>query len=318
MPTTTRGRIEAVGIMALVGCLWGSSFAVPLILGGTNPFVIVGARYVLYGAVSLFLLSQAITVKHLPWRRAFLHAGVGYVGLYLGEVIAIRLAGAAPTVAVLGTIPVVYALLGSRRDGFAILSLGPSLILLVLGHLAIHSDGFALGGTSPIAAGVGLLIAVVVVGGWCWYALDNTDFLRARPDIGPAEWSSAVGAASGVLALPLLIGGLFMGGSSDSVALVAGIGLFLAIGPSWIATAGWNQASLKLPRALAGQLVVFEPLSGFFFIHLYTGEFPSAMVFTGEILLLIGSGLALRALTRTPVATEDPATRIGYDLSTAG
>ena len=72
--------------------------------------------------------------------------------------------------------------------------------------------------------------------------------------------------------------------------------IFLAIGPSWIATMLWNRASLRVPRAVAGQLIVFEPMSAFVLVHLLAGRGPSPVEFVGEVLLVVGAALALRRL----------------------
>ena len=140
---------------------------------------------------------------------------------------------------------------------------------------------------------LGLGVALLGVGGFCWYGLHLTAHLRRRPDISPQRWSSAVGVACGVYSVPLLILGGLGGSLGDPTGFVFAA-VFLAIGPSWLATAFWNRGVVAVPRSLAGQLLVFEPLSAFVFVHLVAFELPTMTVLIGELLLLSGALLAVR------------------------
>lgn len=294
--------------MAAAGCLWGSSFALVELLPGTNAFLIAGLRFVLFGAISVVGLALTGGFRGVAWRVAFFHAATGYVGMYLAEVIAIHLAGPGPTIAVIGTVPVVYAVIGARRDGIALRQLAPSLSVLVPGVLLVNAEAFV-GGRETVAAVVaGIAIAAGGVALWCVYALHNTDHLARNPRVSAARWSSAVGVAAGTLSVPLVVIGSF--GSVDAAGRVAAITVFLALGPSWLATMLWNRVSLRVPRALAGQLIVFEPMSAFVLVHVLAGRFPTPLEFTGEIMLVVGAVIALGRLTEpagwTPVSPDAP------------
>jgi drug/metabolite transporter (DMT)-like permease len=288
-----RTATEAILVMAVAGCLWGSSFALVEVVSGTNPMLVTGLRFVLYGLISMVVLAF-VGWRGIDWRTAFLHAATGYVGMYLAEVVAIQLAGPGPTIAVIGSVPVVYALIGARRDGIALSELWPSVSILLVAMALINANAFAAGDDSVLGVVAGMVVAGVGVASWCVYALHNTDHLERNPEVTAAGWSSAVGVAAGTLAVPLLLIGSF--GAADSAGRLGPVVLFLAIGPSWVATVLWNRASLRVPRALAGQLIVFEPMSAFVLVHLLAGRGPSPVQFVGEVLLVVGAAVALARL----------------------
>jgi len=291
-----------VSSLALAGICWGSSYAVVGLVPTTNPMLITGSRFAVFGVVACVLLSVSGGFADIPWRTAMGHALGGSVGLYLSEVTAISLAGAGPTIAVVGSIPVVYAVVGAWRDRSDLRPLVPSITLTLASHVVIHRDSWPSDGQGIGNTLLGIGVASLGVAGFCLYALHSTDHLRRRPDLGPQRWSSAVGVASGVYAVPLLIAGSFGGSLGDPSRLLA-VALFLAIVPSWMATTLWNRAVVDVPRALAGQLLVFEPLSAFVFVHLVSATIPGPSMVIGELLLLAGALLAVRNV-RQDVAVQ--------------
>jgi drug/metabolite transporter (DMT)-like permease len=257
--------------------------------------LITGSRFAVFGLVAAIGLQATGGFHDIPWRTALGHAIGGSVGLYLAEVTAISLAGAGPTIAVVGSIPVVYAVVGARRDGGALRPLVPSIVLTAASHVVIHRDSWPADDNELPMLLLGMLVAGAGVAGFCVYALHATDHLRARPDLGPERWSSAVGVASGLCSLPLLALGFLGGVPGDPTRLILAA-VFLAVIPSWLATSLWNRAVVDVPRALAGQLLVFEPLSAFVFVHLVTGSLPGVTLVIGELLLLSGALLAVRTV----------------------
>lgn len=261
--------------MGVAGALWGSSYALIDLLGATSPVLVTGLRFGTYGLVSVAILILGGGFQGIDWRVALFHAATGYVGMYLAEVTAIRLAGPAPVIAVVGSTPVIYAWLGARRDGIDPKVLLPSVGVLAMAHLMINASSWTSGGRPIAGIALGMVVAAMGVASWCVYALHNTEHLRTSSAVSPVRWSSAVGVASGVLALPLIVAGMEFGGSTDPAFELGSIVLYLALGPSWLAAMLWNRASVKVPRALAGQLIVFEPISGFALVHLLSGQVPS-------------------------------------------
>jgi len=293
---------SAVSSLALAGMCWGSSYAVVGVVHATNPWLITGSRFAAFGVVACVLLQLSGGFADIPWRTAMGHALGGSVGLYFAEVTAISLAGAGPTIAIVGSIPVAYAVVGAWRDGSDLRPLIPSITLTLASHVVIHRDSWPSDGRDVGTTMLGLGVAAAGVAGFCVYALHSTDHLRSRPDLGPQRWASAVGVASGIYAIPLLLIGSFAGsvGSPGRLLVVA---VFLALVPSWMATALWNRAVVEVPRALAGQLLVFEPLSAFVFVHLVSGSLPGPSMVVGELLLLAGALLAVRSV-RQPASAH--------------
>jgi drug/metabolite transporter (DMT)-like permease len=82
------------------------------------------------------------------------------------------------------------------------------------------------------------------------------------------------------------------------IGLMAAIGLFA----SWLGTLCWNQASHRLPTALAGQLIVFETLAALAYAYLLHRQWPQPLTLLG-IALLVGG--VLWALRINPVATAE-------------
>ncbi len=307
-------------VMAAAGALWGSSFALVDLVSDTSPLMVTGLRFGTYGLLSAVALWLTGGFAGIDWRVAVFHAATGYVGMYLGEVVAIQLAGPAPTIAVIGSVPVIYAWLGARHDGIDPRILLPSAGVLLVAHVLINASSWSAGDRSLVDIVLGMTAAALGVASWCVYALHNTNHLRTSPAISPLRWSSAVGVGSGFLAVPLVIAGVWVGGSTDPALGLAAVVVYLAIGPSWLAAALWNRASVRVPRALAGQLIVFEPICGFALVHVLSGRAPSAVEFFGEALLVVGALVALGSLSRVrpdpePLSTPEESQPVGAGVS---
>jgi drug/metabolite transporter (DMT)-like permease len=74
------------------------------------------------------------------------------------------------------------------------------------------------------------------------------------------------------------------------LALMAIIGLFA----SWLGTLCWNEASQRLPTALAGQLIVFETLAALAYAFILRGQMPQPLTLAGIACLMIGVLRAVR------------------------
>src|SRR3954453_11109557 len=78
--------------------VWGSAFAVPVLLGGWNPVIVTLGRYLVYGllSASLFTLGSGGPRRALRehWRTALAFALAGNAVYYLLLVIGIKAAGA--------------------------------------------------------------------------------------------------------------------------------------------------------------------------------------------------------------------------------
>ena len=181
----------------------------------------------------------------------------------------------------------------------------------------------------------GALLAVAAVACWTWYPIRNADWLRAHPDRSASAWATAQGLATLPLALlgyALLWGWTALQGDSAAASALqtavqtavpssvqatlpsslptslpislpfgprpwAFVGLMLAMGlfASWLGTLCWNEASQRLPPALAGQLIVFESLAALAYAFALRGQAPQPLTMAGVALLIAGVLLALRS-----------------------
>ncbi len=221
----------------------------------------------------------------------------------------------------------------ARRDGrLPWLRLAPSLLLIAAGIALVNQAELrsmrAIGDVDPMRYGLGALLALGAVACWTWYPIRNADWLRAHgctlgaarlpsetdrsPALGtalrahatrnPRTWATAQGVAT----LPLALAGFAVLEAASvatdaTFALSLGptpalfVTLMLAIGlfASWLGTLCWNEASQRLPTALAGQLIVFETLAALAYAFALRGEWPAGATLSGIALLVIGVAWAL-------------------------
>src|SRR5690242_7139860 len=116
-PDRSGGRLPGLAAGISGSLIWGSAFAVPVMLGGWNPVILTLGRYLVYGLLSVILLllggRDLRSVLREHWRAALFFAVAGNVGYYLLLVIAIKAAGAPLADMVIGAIPVVVAVTGN-------------------------------------------------------------------------------------------------------------------------------------------------------------------------------------------------------------
>jgi drug/metabolite transporter (DMT)-like permease len=246
------------------------------------------------------------------WLEAAKLALIGNLLYYLFLAAAIQRAGGPLPTMIIGTLPVVIAissnLRDAKRDGRLPWGrLAPSLALIAAGiALVNHAELQHVRQAPSVDLGryaLGALLAVGAVACWTWYPIRNADWLRAHPDRSPRVWATAQGVAT----LPLAAVGLagvyawFAAGGSDFelpfgptperfIVLMLAIGLFA----SWLGTLCWNEASQRLPTALAGQLIVFETLAALAYAFALRGTLPPATTLAGVALLVAGVIWALR------------------------
>jgi drug/metabolite transporter (DMT)-like permease len=318
-PTLLTGTLFALA----AGLMWGLVFVGPLMLPGYPATLQSFGRYLAFGLIALPLgwldrarLSQ---LTRADWIEALKLAAVGNVVYYLFLASAIQRAGGPLPTMIIGTLPVVIAvsanLRGSAAGGAPIAwaRLLPSLLLIGAGiglvnHVEItqlRADPQA--DLARYAWGAALALGAVVC--WTWYPLRNADWLRAHPDRSPRSWATAQGLAT----LPLAVIGYagtwaWMAFQGEAFPMPFGprpgdfIGLMFAIGlfASWLGTLCWNEASQRLPTALAGQLIVFETLSALAYAFVLRRSWPAAETLAGVGLLIAGVSWALRSKAAAP------------------
>lgn len=300
----------------LAGLIWGMVFVGPLLLPEYPAALQSVARYLAFGLIALPLAwldrGALRQLGRADWIEALKLSAIGNLLYYLFLASAIQRAGGPLPTMIIGTLPVVIAisanLRNARRDGrLPWLRLAPSLLLIAAGIACVNQvelQALRADADADLRRyAIGGLLAFGAVACWTWYPLRNADWLRAHPDRSPRTWATAQGVAT----LPLaLIGYIalwsFMSLRGSEFAMPFGprpgffIALMVAIGlfASWVGTLCWNEASQRLPTALAGQLIVFETLFALSYAFVLRGQFPRPLTLLGIALLIAGVIWALR------------------------
>ena len=150
----------AFGVAA--GAVWGAVFIAPKITPGFTAMQVSAGRYLAYGVIALILAAPRwrILTTQLNTGDWIALARLGLLGnivYYIFLAYAVRLAGAAPASFIVGLLPVVITIIGSREQGAMRLSvLAPSLALLRTQYPAepiwravLDGDDAALGCVDP-------------------------------------------------------------------------------------------------------------------------------------------------------------------------
>jgi drug/metabolite transporter (DMT)-like permease len=317
----TRALLTGTLFALAAGLMWGLVFVAPLLLPQYPAVLLSFARYLAFGLIALplayFDRTRIRELTSADWWEALKLSAVGNLLYYLCLASAIQRAGGPLPTMVIGTLPVVIALVSNRRDAardgrLPWLRMTPSLLLLAAGIACVnHSELQALRKGPQADTAQYLLGAVLAVGAllcWTWYPIRNADWLRHHADRSPSTWATAQGlvtlpmAALGFAGFWLFsamqgpTGFVWLSGSilgptpQRFVLLMVAIGLFA----SWLGTLCWNEASQRLPTSLVGQLIVFETLSALAYAFWLRGRLPEPLTTLGVVFLVAGVMWALR------------------------
>lgn len=317
----------------LAGLMWGLVFVAPLLLPDYPAALQSCARYVAFGLIALPLAwwdrAQLARLSRADWVEALKLSAVGNLLYYLFLAASIQRAGGPLPTMIIGTLPVVIAIVSNLRSSHTVRQrdgrlpwrrLLPSLVLIALGIACVNhvelarlqAEGSgtdtAAGGVGRYALGAALALGAVVC--WTWYPIRNADWLRAHADRSPRAWATAQGLAT----LPLAAVGFALfwawneaaGGARSAQGQPAFemplgptpglfLGLMFSIGlfASWLGTLCWNEASQRLPPSLAGQLIVFETLAALGYAWVLRGRWPDGFTLAGAALLVGGVAWAV-------------------------
>jgi drug/metabolite transporter (DMT)-like permease len=298
------------------GLMWGFVFVAPLLLPDYPAALLSFGRYLAFGLIALPLAwldrRRLRALTRSDWWAALELALIGNIVYYLLLSAAIQRAGGPLPTMIIGTLPVVIALVSNRRDArrdgrLPWARLAPSLLAIGAGIAMVNrAELAALAPGADLAAyALGALFAVGAVACWTWYPLRNADWLRAHGNRSPTTWATAQGLATLPLALAGYLGFLIWssvgGGGGFELpfgprpALYVVLMVLIAFFASWLGTLCWNQASQRLPTTLAGQLIVFETLAALAYAFMLRGQAPGGATLAGIALLVVGVSWALRA-----------------------
>ena len=298
------------------GLMWGLVFVGPLILHDYPAVMLTFGRYLAFGLIALPLgwldRARLREFSRADWLDALKLSLVGNVLYYLFLASALQRAGGPLPSMIIGTLPVLIAIVANRRNAArdGVLpwrKLAPALGLIALGlacvnqselHALLHDPHADL---ARYALGAVLALGALVC--WTWYPIRNADWLRHHSQRSPRSWATA----QGLMTLPLALLGFaltwaWFGATQAEWPMPLGprpalyAGLMLAIGllASWLGTLCWNEASQRLPTNLAGQLIVFETLSALAYAYLWRGDWPDALTLAGIALLIVGVSWGVR------------------------
>lgn len=312
--------ISGVLYALLAGLMWGLIFVGPLIVPEYPAVLQSMGRYLALGLIALPIAWLGrVRLRQLArkdWITALALTMMGNLIYYVCLASAIQRTGAPVSTMIIGTLPVVIPvfanLLYSQRDGkLSWWRLAPALVLIGIGLLCVNISELNQGlpNFSGWRYGSGIVLALISVVCWAWYALRNARWLRENPDKHPMMWATA----QALVTLPVSLLGyiaacLWLNGQTPDFALPFGprpgvfIGLMIAIAVlcSWVGALCWNVASQKLPTVILGPLIVFETLAGLLYTFILRQEFPPLLTVSGIALLVIGVVIAVRSKPQKP------------------
>ncbi|WP_302421899.1 DMT family transporter [uncultured Citrobacter sp.] len=312
--------ISGVLYALLAGLMWGLIFVGPLIVPEYPAVLQSMGRYLALGLIALPIAwlgrARLRQLVRKDWATALTLTMMGNLIYYVCLASAIQRTGAPVSTMIIGTLPVVIPvfanLLYSQRDGkLSWWRLSPALVLIGIGLLCVNISELNQGlpDFSGWRYGSGIVLALVSVVCWAWYALRNARWLRENPDKHPMMWATA----QALVTLPVSLLGyiaacLWLNGQTPDFALPFGprpgvfIGLMIAIAVlcSWVGALCWNVASQKLPTVILGPLIVFETLAGLLYTFILREDFPPLLTVSGIALLMVGVVIAVRAKPQKP------------------
>lgn len=299
------------------GALWGLVFLAPAVLTDFSPLQLAASRYLVYGLIALVLLvprwpALRAHIGKVEWTALTWLSLLGNLVYFILLSICVQWSGGASAALIVGMVPVLVAVLGSREPGaVSLVRLAPALALCVagvgvMGYVALASSHVS---TSNAQRLTGLLCGVGALLSWTAYSVGNTRWLARVPQVSGHDWSLLTGVATGALAL-LLAPVAFAGGGEGRTggqwagfwAMAAAVAIFASI----LGNACWNRASRALPLTLGGQMIVFETLFGLIYGFLWQQRWPLPLEILAAVFLVVGVVWSAAA-HRSSLPVADPA-----------
>jgi drug/metabolite transporter (DMT)-like permease len=273
----------------VAGALWGLVFLAPQLLHDFSPLQLSVSRYLGYGLVAAFVLAPRWSrlrgkLGSAEWWALVRLSLLGNLIYYVLLGAAVQWAGVAATSLIIGLLPVVVTVIGTRAAGAVTLSrLAAPSALGVLGVAlvafeALRGGNQETGSLATRAAGLACAFGALV--SWSAYSIINARWLSRRPDLSGGDWSLLTGIVTGALALLLAAPAFALDRIEHLPADWArfwGIGLVLAIFASVVGNACWNRASRLLPLTLVGQMIVFETVFALLYGFLWEWRLPTLL-----------------------------------------
>lgn len=296
------GMLAGIG----AGALWGLVFLAPALVPAFQPLELSVGRYLAYGLIAAVLVAPSWrrllrTLSWREWRGLVWLSLTGNIVYYVLLASAVQTGGVAMTSMVIGLLPLVVTLVGSRdRHAVPLRRLIPSLLLGSAGLLCISWQALASPGH---ASWLGLLCALAALLSWTVYAVGNSRWLGRLRTVSAQEWNLLTGVVTGaaalLLAIPVALAAPAAHGSTawlQFAAVVTGVALLCSV----VGNGLWNHASRALPLTLMGQMIVFEFLFALLYGYVWEQRWPTPVEGVAMGLLFAGvlaCALAHRAPT---------------------
>jgi len=288
--------------------MWGLVFLAPALVGGFTPLQLTTARYLFYGLAAAALVAPGwrtlvARIGRAEWMALIWLSLVGNVLYYVLLSNAVQLGGIAMTSLVIGFLPVLVTIAGSRERGAVPLQrLMPSILLCTAGTLCIGWQALALptSGFVPTQV-VGLACAVGALLAWTCYAVGNARWLVRLDNVSAHDWNLLTGVVTGAMSLALVPFSLILSSADHSPgewAKLAGVAAGLASFASILGNSLWNRMSQLLPLALVGQMILFETLFALFYGFLWERRLPTLLEIVAFLFVACGVFSCLRAHRR--------------------
>ena len=291
-------RLEGCLYLALAMILVGSTVtASKIIAAALPPFSATALRFAM--ALPLFLIAMHVTRTRWPvlargdWVLLFLQAGAGSVGYTTLLISGLRHTSAADAGVIIGTLPVVSALI-------AIVLLGERPRRAVLGAIALATVGvlaiaFQPGGdaTHPLLGNLLVIGAVVCEG---VFILLNKRLRTPVPPLALSTLMSAFGLATALL--PALWEAPWQLQSSSQLADAVAAVAYYAIVPTVGGFVLWYAGAARVSGAEASLFTALAPVAAVVFAASLLGEAVSARQVVG-IASVLAAVLSL-GLARAP------------------
>ncbi len=279
------------------GALWGLVFLAPALVRDFSPLLLTIGRYLAYGITSVVLIAP-------NWRRInrqitsrdwLALAGLSLAGNTLYYLLlsgAVQLGGIPMTSLVIGFLPVLVTIVGSRDSSAVPLGrLWPSLLLCVAGAMCVGWQGImapaAGSGHAPL---MGLLCAIGALVSWTIYAVGNSKALQRLTTVTAQEWNLLTGVVTGAQSVVLVPAALILGLGAHSgaawlqfAAVSAGVALLASIAGNAL----WNTMSRLLPLTLVGQMILFETLFALLYGFAWERRLPTRLESAAFVLVVL-------------------------------
>ncbi len=282
------------------GAVWGLVFLAPQLLKDFSAAQVSAGRYLAYGLIAALLLAPrwktvAAMIGGAEWRALAGLSLLGNILYYLFLANAVWWAGGAAAALIVGLVPVVVSVAGTRFAGaIRFRRLAGPLALCLLGVVLVGWEALANDKTAhdPLTRAAGLACAFGALLSWTVYSVWNTRWLERRPDISGHDWSLLTGVTTGALALVLAVPAFLAPGQGGHD--TADWGLFLSVSAgvavlaSILGNGFWNRASRLLPLTLAGQMIVFETLFALLYGFVWEQRLPTGLEWIAIASLIAG------------------------------